>query len=132
MSIILVVLLLVVAIYPVLWLILSSLKTQNELTLNSAFSLPGSFNFENYIEAWTTGNMGSSFVNSVICTAGSMLLIVVIAVPFLLRAGENALEKQKTDQQLRPDGYDGSRTGGADPRCSPCTTRSDLQTQGSD
>ena len=62
-SIILVVLLLVVAIYPVLWLILSSLKTQNELTLNSAFSLPGSFNFENYIEAWTTGNMGSSFVN---------------------------------------------------------------------
>ena len=81
-SIILVVLLLVIAIYPVLWLILSSLKTQNELTLNSAFSLPGSLNFDNYVEAWTTGNMGSSFVNSVICTAGSMLLIVVIAVPF--------------------------------------------------
>ena len=50
-SIILVVLLLVVAIYPVLWLILSSLKTQNELTLNSAFSLPGSLNFDNYVEA---------------------------------------------------------------------------------
>lgn len=79
---VLIVLLLVIAIYPVLWLILSSLKTQNELTLNSAFSLPGSLNFDNYVEAWTTGNMGSSFVNSVICTAGSMLLIVVIAVPF--------------------------------------------------
>lgn len=81
-SIILVVLLLVIAIYPVLWLILSSLKTQNELTLNSAFSLPGSLNFDNYVEAWTTGNMGSSFVNSMICTVGSMFLIVIIAVPF--------------------------------------------------
>lgn len=74
--------LLAAAIYPVLWLILSSFKTQNELTMNSAFSFPGTLNLENYIEAWTKGNMGSSFVNSIICTAGSMFLIVVIAVPF--------------------------------------------------
>lgn len=73
--------LLVLAIYPVLWLILSSFKTQNEFTMNSAFSLPESFAFDNFIKAWTTGNMGTSFVNSLITTFGSMILIVAIVVP---------------------------------------------------
>lgn len=73
--------LLVVAIYPVLWLILSAFKTQNEFTMNSAFSLPHSFSLDNFIQAWTTGNMGTSFLNSIITTFGSMVLIVVIVVP---------------------------------------------------
>lgn len=73
--------LLVLAIYPVVWLILSSFKTQNEFTMNSAFSLPESFAFDNFIKAWTTGNMGTSFVNSLITTFGSMILIVAIVVP---------------------------------------------------
>lgn len=79
--VILITIMVVVAIYPVIWLILSAFKTQNEFTLNSAFSLPHSFSFDNFIKAWTTGNMGVSFLNSVITTAGSMVLIVVTAVP---------------------------------------------------
>ncbi|MED9882435.1 MAG: carbohydrate ABC transporter permease [Blautia sp.] len=73
--------LLVLAIYPVVWLILSAFKTQNEFTMNSAFSLPESFAFDNFIKAWTTGNMGTSFVNSLITTFGSMILVVAIVVP---------------------------------------------------
>lgn len=73
--------LLVLAIYPVVWLILSAFKTQNEFTMNSAFSLPETFTFDNFIKAWTTGNMGTSFVNSLITTFGSMILIVAIVVP---------------------------------------------------
>lgn len=73
--------LLIVSIYPVIWLIISSFKTQSEFNLNSVFSLPSSFSFENYIDAWTTGNMGTSFINSVICTAGSMILIILVALP---------------------------------------------------
>ena len=75
--------LLIISIYPVIWLLVSSFKTQSEFTLNSVFSLPGSLSagIENYIDAWTTGNMGTAFVNSVVCTAGSMVLIIVTALP---------------------------------------------------
>lgn len=75
--------LLILSIYPVVWLLISSFKTQTEFTLNSVFSLPGSISagIENYIDAWTTGNMGTAFVNSVVCTACSMILIVVTALP---------------------------------------------------
>lgn len=73
--------LLVVSIYPVIWLIISSFKTQAEFNLNSVFSLPETVSFGNYIDAWTTGNMGTSFLNSVICTAGSMILIILVALP---------------------------------------------------
>lgn len=95
---ILVAVLLIFAIYPVVWLILSAFKTQNEFTMNSAFSLPHSFAFDNFVKAWTTGNMGSSFLNSIVTTFGSMILIVVIVVPvsfaivkmrFRLRSGIN-------------------------------------------
>lgn len=99
-SIVLIALLLVIAIYPVLWLILSSFKTQNEFTLNSAFSLPSSFNFDNYVKAWTTGNMGTSFINSIICTAGSMILIIITAVPLSF-----ALVKMKWKQRLHVNRY---------------------------
>lgn len=78
---VIVAILLVLAIYPVIWLILSAFKTQNEFTMNSAFSLPHSFAFDNFVQAWTTGNMGTSFLNSIITTFGSMVLIVVIVVP---------------------------------------------------
>lgn len=80
-SFILIAIMVVAAIYPVIWLILSAFKTQTEFTLNSAFSLPHSFSFDNFVKAWTIGNMGTSFLNSAICTAGSMILIVVTAGP---------------------------------------------------
>lgn len=75
--------LLIISIYPVIWLLISSFKTQTEFTLNSVFSLPGSFSagIENYVDAWTTGNMGTAFINSVVCTAGSMVLIILTALP---------------------------------------------------
>ncbi len=75
--------LLIISIYPVIWLLISSFKTQTEFNLNSVFSLPGSMGagIDNYKDAWTTGNMGTAFINSVICTAGSMALIIVTALP---------------------------------------------------
>lgn len=94
--IMLIAIMIIVAIYPVIWLILSSFKTQNEFTLNSAFSLPHTFSFENYIKAWTTGNMGRSFLNSAICTAGSMILIVVTAVPLSFALVKMRWKRNKT------------------------------------
>lgn len=69
-------------VYPIFWLIVNSFKTTEEFTTQSVFSLPHALHFENYIDAWTSGNIGRSFLNSIIATAASMVLVLILAVPF--------------------------------------------------
>jgi N-acetylglucosamine transport system permease protein len=61
---------------PLLWVLMSSFKTTAQI-FQSPFSLPTSFNFDNYISAWTTASIGSYFFNTVI-VVGSALVIVMI------------------------------------------------------
>ena len=61
---------------PLLWVLMSSFKTTAQI-FGSPFSLPTSFNFENYVSAWTTASIGSYFLNTVI-VVGSALVIVMI------------------------------------------------------
>ncbi len=61
---------------PLLWVLMSSFKTTAQI-FQSPFSLPTSFNFENYVSAWTTASIGSYFFNTVI-VVGSALVIVMI------------------------------------------------------
>ena len=72
---------LIISLYPVVWLVLSSFKSTQEFSLYPTYSLPKSFHIENYIEAWTSGNMGVYFRNSILCTLGSLILIILIALP---------------------------------------------------
>lgn len=72
--------LLVIGVYPVLWLFLSSFKTQREFIQESTFALPASINFDNYIEAWTTGNIARNLLNSLIVTAPSLTLTLLFGV----------------------------------------------------
>lgn len=68
----------VIVIYPVIWTILSSFKTNQEF-YKSAWSLPSRFNLENYINAWYTANVGTYFVNSIIVVACSVALTLVLS-----------------------------------------------------
>lgn len=75
-----VVLLLVYAflvIYPLIWMVLSSLKTKREFTRN-IWGLPEAFQWGNYVKAW---NMGISqyFLNSVFTTVCTVVLCIAIA-----------------------------------------------------
>ena len=63
--------------YPLLWLFISSLKTNNEL-FESPWSLPDSWLFSNYITAFKMGNIGRYFINSVIVTLTSVTLSVLL------------------------------------------------------
>ncbi|WP_152361889.1 carbohydrate ABC transporter permease [Microlunatus speluncae] len=72
--------LLVIGVYPVLWLFLSSFKSQREFIQESTFALPESFSFDNYVAAWTTGNIARNFLNSVIVTAPSLTLTLLFGV----------------------------------------------------
>lgn len=76
----LIALLLVVEIAPLVWLLLSSFKTQSEFVNDPAWSLPRSFGFDNYREAWTTGHVGDYVRNSLIATVPSLALIILLGV----------------------------------------------------
>ena len=77
---VLVALLLIVEIYPLVWLFLGSFKTQQEFLESPTWALPSSFSFDNYIEAWTTGNIATYVGNSLIATLPSLFLIVLLGV----------------------------------------------------
>jgi raffinose/stachyose/melibiose transport system permease protein len=73
-------LLLVVEFVPLLWLALSSLKREREFSGRPVWSLPETFHWENYVNAWTTGNMGTYLRNSVIATFPSLVLTLTLSV----------------------------------------------------
>jgi N-acetylglucosamine transport system permease protein len=62
---------------PLLWVLMSSFKTTQQI-FGSPFSLPTSFNFENYISAWTTASIGNYFVNTVIVVGGALVIVMLL------------------------------------------------------
>lgn len=72
-----VVLIVIVQVYPLLWLFLTSFRTAADFAGGNAFSWPSEFTLDNYSRAFETGNLGLNIVNSLIVTLGSSALIVV-------------------------------------------------------
>jgi raffinose/stachyose/melibiose transport system permease protein len=64
--------------YPLLWLLFNSLKTDNELFSNP-WSIVSSMQFINYVTAWTSGKIGISFFNSVIVSVSSIAITIVVS-----------------------------------------------------
>ena len=65
-------------IYPFIWMITASLKTQDEFFASGLSLIPKSLNFENYVRAWNNANFGVYFKNSIIVTV-SVVVIVLLA-----------------------------------------------------
>lgn len=65
---------------PVFWVLTASLKTPGEF-YDSPWTLPESFHWQNYYEAFVTARMGEYFLNSVMITTGALALVLVVAVP---------------------------------------------------
>lgn len=68
----------VIQIFPLLWLINFSLKSNEEIYTTGSLQLPQTPVFGNYVEAWVKGNVGRYFGNSVFVTVlsvGATLLI---------------------------------------------------------
>jgi raffinose/stachyose/melibiose transport system permease protein len=76
----LVVLLLMIEFVPLLWLLLSSFKTQSEFVNDAAWSLPSHWSFDNYADAWTNGHVATYLRNSLAATIPSLALIIVLGV----------------------------------------------------
>lgn len=77
---ILITLLVLVQLYPIFWLIMGSFKTQNEFFAKPTWALPESFSFDNYVAAWTTGNLATNVVNSILVTVPSLFIMILLGV----------------------------------------------------
>lgn len=66
------------AVYPLVWVMITSLKFTPELYADP-FGLPRSWKWSNYEEAWVYAKMGRYFVNSLVVTVGSTILVLFLA-----------------------------------------------------
>ncbi|WP_028049418.1 carbohydrate ABC transporter permease [Cellulomonas sp. URHD0024] len=73
--------LIVVVVFPLVWLVLGSLKTQSEFLNNPAFALPENWlNFDNYTRAITEGNLGTYAKNSILAVVPALFLTIALGV----------------------------------------------------
>jgi N-acetylglucosamine transport system permease protein len=77
----------IMVIFPFLWMIMTALKTDREI-LTDPFGLPENLIWENFERAWTTANIGTYFVNTLIVMAMSLtgtLLVSAMAAYVIAR-----------------------------------------------
>lgn len=77
---ILIIAILIVFLYPLFWMITASFKQPSEFVTKPAYALNDGFFWQNYVDAWTRGNMGTYFFNSLINTLISLVLIIICSV----------------------------------------------------
>jgi len=74
---ILIVIFLFVEIYPIFWILMSSLKNTQEFNLSPSYALPKEIHLQNYVKAWFQGKMNIYFKNSAIVTIVSLFFIIL-------------------------------------------------------
>ncbi len=77
----------VMVIFPFLWMIMTAFKTDREI-LTDPFGLPENLVWENFERAWTSANIGTYFLNTIIVMAMSLtgtLLISAMAAYVIAR-----------------------------------------------
>lgn len=66
--------------YPIVWNIYSSFKTNTEF-LSNPFSLPQGFAVDNYVRAFTKSNIGGNLLNSLYVVVLTLAILLVCVVP---------------------------------------------------
>lgn len=67
----------VVIVYPLFWMVMSSLKNYKEI-YNNVWGLPTTWKFSNYAVAWKKG-ISNYFLNSLIVTVSTVMGVIIIA-----------------------------------------------------
>ncbi|WP_426299644.1 carbohydrate ABC transporter permease [Arthrobacter sp. R-11] len=64
---------------PLGWSLFTALRPKADTDKYGYFSVGGTFNFDNFIQAWTQGGFSKYFLNSVLITVPSVLLTLLFA-----------------------------------------------------
>ena len=68
----------VVIVYPVMWMIFASFKSQTEIVTN-IWGLPQTLLWDNYANAWKNASMGYAIFNSVVSSLGAVIFVTTLA-----------------------------------------------------
>ncbi|GAF63491.1 ABC transporter permease protein [Bacillus sp. TS-2] len=66
-------------IYPFVWMVFSSLKTNTEFLTSGTRLFPEEFRWENYSNAWNNANFSGYFLNTVIFTVAVVAIVIVLS-----------------------------------------------------
>jgi N-acetylglucosamine transport system permease protein len=69
----------IAVVYPLLWNVLASFKTNTEI-LESPWQLPKGLNLINYVNAFTKAKIGYYSINSIVVTGLSIIILLFLAV----------------------------------------------------
>ena len=69
----------IMTLFPLLWILMMSVKDTQDILTSSAFSLPKTWHFDNYVIAWVKGHVGDYFFNSILVTVSSTLFVIILA-----------------------------------------------------
>ena len=69
----------VLAIYPIFWLIIQSLKTTQDYMRISKLAFPTRWFYKNYPIAWVTGKFGILIINSILYTSVTVFSILILS-----------------------------------------------------
>lgn len=67
-------------VFVLLWILLSSFKTTRELIFDP-WGLPAAPQWENYVAAWTSANLGAGILNSVVLVVSCSVASVLLGTP---------------------------------------------------
>ncbi|HLR61393.1 MAG TPA: carbohydrate ABC transporter permease [Lentibacillus sp.] len=70
----------IAVLYPIIWMFIGSFKSNAEIYANP-WGFPETWNFQNFVTAWTEYNIDTSVFNSLIVTVVGALLTLVLAIP---------------------------------------------------
>lgn len=65
---------------PVAWVFVASIKENPEF-YGSPWAMPKGFYFQNFIDAFQKANMGTYLLNSIMVTALSLIILLIVALP---------------------------------------------------
>lgn len=70
----------IIEVYPIFWMLTAAFKQPSEFVTKPAYALPDGLYVQNFIDAWTKGNMSLFFKNSLINTMVALVFIVIFSM----------------------------------------------------
>ena len=77
---VLAIIVLIIIVFPIYWMLVSSVKSQEEILLPVPTLWPKEFHFENYINVLRKGNFARYYFNTAVMTAGILIGQVVTGI----------------------------------------------------
>jgi N-acetylglucosamine transport system permease protein len=68
----------VMVVYPLLWIVMSSLKDDKQIIRQPLSLIPHGLHWDNFARAWGKGHIGAFFLNTVLVLAGSVTLTMLL------------------------------------------------------